>query len=285
MTTGNDIFSQDRNNAIKNWAIGAGCVVYLLMVVYSAIHNISLMLKGVNKDAQILAIVGIVGLEITAIFLPIALHYWSHETSHKIFAFLFYIVDFGLISMNVIADWNANAGDNMPGWVHDYVSWVAPISPVICGIGWAILWMIDPAQKEQAMNSKVAAITRKAYVQHKANFAAQNGQYQSMIEQAAHNQQYKEGLALLGISIQDQPQLLPPPLGQQVTPPVTDTPKEVRLSPNNGGKKRIANFTDLGWFSKNKEVQPGPTQTAPIASANGHSPKSPFQIKPKESGD
>ena len=289
MTTGNDIFSQKRNGAIKSIAIFFGAIVYLLMVVYSAVHNISLMLRGVNKDAQVWAILGIVALEITAVFLPLAVHYWCHEPLHKFVAFGFYFVDFGLISMNVIADWNANAGDRMPDWVQQYVTWVAPVSPVICGIGWAILWMIDPHQREQAMNARVTTITHEAYVRHKAAFAAQNGQYQSMIEQAAHNQQYKDGLATLGISIQDQPQLLPPPPGHEVIPPVTDKSKEVSVNGNiignQGGKKRIANFIDLGWISKNKEVQPGPSQTEPIHTTNGHSPKSPFQIKPKEGGE
>jgi hypothetical protein len=60
----NTIFDDDRDSALKTVVLIFGGLVYLGAVIYSAVHNVSLMLKGVAPDGQPLAILGVICLEL-----------------------------------------------------------------------------------------------------------------------------------------------------------------------------------------------------------------------------
>ena len=73
-----DRMREGNHQALKSVAIFAGILVYLGMVVYSAVHNWRLLTAGVAPDMVIWAALGVVALEISAVFLPVALHFWTH---------------------------------------------------------------------------------------------------------------------------------------------------------------------------------------------------------------
>ena len=205
-----DIFEEGRQNSIKFYVLLVGALVYLGAVVYCEIHNISLLLRGVAKGGEPLAMIGMVCLGATAIMLPLAIHFWTHEAVHKTAAFLFYLIDFGLIIMNVVVDYNNNSANQaLPDWVKIYVAWITPIGPVLCAVGWSILWLLDPVQKERAEQARIgsearkqkarmAADTRLAYIRSRRKYALEDADYQAMIESAAVRDQMREGRAILG---------------------------------------------------------------------------------------
>lgn len=148
--------------AWKSLALLAGVLVYVGMLLYSGVHNYSLMTRGVDPDMIVWAVLGVVALEVSAAALPIALHYWTHAPMHRIAAFVFYGVDLGLIFLNVILDFALNAGEAMPGWMAMYMFYGVPATPVLAGLGWSVLFLLDPASRELAMIENLKAATRES---------------------------------------------------------------------------------------------------------------------------
>ena len=125
--------------AWKSLAFMSGVLVYVGMLLYSGVHNYSLMTRGVAPDMLVWAVLGVVALEISAAALPIALHFWTHAPMHRIAAFAFYAVDLGLIFLNVILDFALTSGEAMPEWMGMYLFYGVPATPVLAGLGWSIL--------------------------------------------------------------------------------------------------------------------------------------------------
>ena len=157
-----NIMKSGRDAAVKSIAIGAGIVVYLGMLAYSGVHNYSVMTRGIQGDMVIWALLGVVALEVSAAALPLALHYWCYADLHRIAAFTFYAVDITLIVGNVILDNAITAGETLPAWIKIYQFYGAPIVPIIAGLGWSVLFLLDPSQKERATSETLKAATREA---------------------------------------------------------------------------------------------------------------------------
>lgn len=151
--------------AIRTLVIVLGIVVYLMMLLYSGVHNISLMLRGVDPQWQAVAIAGVIALEVSAASLPLALHFWCHDPMHRIAAFAFYGVDLLLILMNVILDYSITSGEPLSTWMTLYLTYGVPATPVIAGLGWSLLFLLDPSQKERASFEKLRAATRNTLMQ------------------------------------------------------------------------------------------------------------------------
>lgn len=156
------IMTKGRDAAIKSLAIGAGVIVYLGMLAYSGVHNYSVMTRGIQGDMIIWAMLGVMALEVSAAALPLALHFWCYADMHRIAAFTFYAVDIALIVGNVVLDNAITAGETLPAWIKIYQFYGAPIVPIIAGLGWSVLFLLDPSQKERATSETLKAATREA---------------------------------------------------------------------------------------------------------------------------
>lgn len=159
-----DVLTSARDNALKTVAIGAGILVYLGMIAYSGVHNWRLLTAGVAPGMVMWAGLGVVALEISAVFLPIALHWWTHSALQRMFAFAFYALDLLLVTCNVILDYAVftGSGGDLPSWLLAYRFYMLPATPVICGLGWSILFLLDPSQKERAMVETLRSATRES---------------------------------------------------------------------------------------------------------------------------
>lgn len=195
-----DIMSEGRNRALKALAIFAGILVYLGMIVYSGIHNYSLMTAGVPPDLLIWAVVGVIALEITAVALPIALHWWTHSALQRIATFGFYFLDLALIFLNVVLDFAINAGSTPPAWMQYYLFYGVPATPVIAGLGWSILFLLDPSQRERGMVEGLRASTREALATRIA-LAARSADIDEMVEHAAQHMAFDIVQATLGAPV------------------------------------------------------------------------------------
>jgi hypothetical protein len=179
-----DVMTEGRDKALRSLAIFAGILVYLGMVVYSAVHNWHLMTSGIQPDMVIWAALGVVALEISAIFLPIALHWWTHSHLQRITAFAFYGLDLGLIFVNVVLDYAVNTGEVIPSWLSVYKFFVLPASPIFCGLGWSLLFLLDPAQRERAMIENLRASTQEVLANRIAS-QAKSADLADQVDQAA----------------------------------------------------------------------------------------------------
>ncbi len=180
-----DIVSTGRNKALKSIAITLSLVVYIGMLIYSFVHNYTLMSKGVPPDMLMWAILGVISLELTAIALPIALHWWTHSNMQRFVALGFYVVDLGLMFMNVILNFALTAGEEVPEWMAMYLQYAMPATPIIAGIGWTMLWLLDPSHKAEQSREGLREATRESITDRMA-IAARSPAVNEMVDQAAH---------------------------------------------------------------------------------------------------
>ncbi len=179
-----DVLSESKDRALKGMAVAASVLVYVAGLVYAGVHNYTLMTRGVPADLLIWAILGVVALEISALILPIALHWWTHSPMQRFAAFGFYLVDLGLLFFNVVTDYGLTAGTDLPAWAGLYLSYIVPATPLLAALGWSIIWLLDPSERERAMQESLKASTREA-LSAKIAVAAREADIEGLVEQAA----------------------------------------------------------------------------------------------------
>lgn len=168
MTTSNRIGDIARQNQAAAWrwiALLGSFITYSGMIAYSAVHNWSLLTRGIAIESRIWAGIGVISLEITALSLPLALHYWTHDSKQRITAFAFYMIDLFLVIFNVIVDYSITTETILPTWLQGYLFYIVPATPIVCGIGWTLIWLLDPSQRDRAMIETLKAATRQSLAQ------------------------------------------------------------------------------------------------------------------------
>ncbi len=179
-----DVLSESKNRALKGLAVFASILVYVAGLVYAGVHNYTLMTKGVPADLLIWAILGVIALEISALILPITLHWWTHSALQRFAAFGFYLLDLGLLFFNVVVDYGLTAGTALPSWAGLYLAYIVPATPLIAAAAWSMVWLLDPSERERAMQETLKASTREA-LSAKIAVAAREADIESLVEQAA----------------------------------------------------------------------------------------------------
>jgi len=162
-----DVMSKSKMAAAKGLAIMLGVVVYAAMLAYTGVHNYSLMTLGVRQDMLIWALLGVFTLEISGIAFPLALHFWTFATLQKWVTLLLYGLDLLLLVLNTVLDYSLTAGTataHLP-WLQQYFAFVVPATPVISGVSWTLIFLLDPAHKQRALAEELAASTREALAQ------------------------------------------------------------------------------------------------------------------------
>lgn len=171
--------------AIKALAVFAGMLVYIGMIGYSAVHNWRLLTAGVAPDMILWAGVGVLAIEISALALPLALHYWTHAALQRFAAFAFYGLDLALIFLNVVLDYAiVGQAAPIPAWMQMYQFYALPATPVFAGLGWSLLFLLDPSQRERGMIETLRASTREVLAARIAE-AAKSADVSESVELAA----------------------------------------------------------------------------------------------------
>lgn len=148
--------------ALKGLAVTLSLIVYLAGLLYAGVRSYSLFAATIAPDLLPLAVLGIVALELSAVGLPLAIHYWTAPGAQRLAALGFYLLDLGLIVGNSILDAARHSGDLLPGFLTAYGVYAVPATPVVCMVGWALLWALDPASREHDMIATVRSATHEA---------------------------------------------------------------------------------------------------------------------------
>lgn len=149
MSIGNTM-QESKGKTLKSYIYLAGIIVYITAILYAEVHGYTLLVSGIDPGLLIWAIAGIFALGITALALPLGLHYAFFDSTQRMTAFLFYGLDLALLMLNAVIDYlRFQAGGEMPGWGTIYLEYVVPLNPVIAGLGWSILLLMDPHQKRK----------------------------------------------------------------------------------------------------------------------------------------
>ncbi len=260
-----------KNKALRTLAITAGIIVYVGMLAYSAVHNYSLLTRGISQDMIIWAALGVVALELSAAALPIALHWWTHAPMQRIAAFGFYALDIVLILGNVVLDFAITAGETMPAWLEIYRFFAVPVTPVLAGLGWSMLFMLDPSQRERAMAETLRASTREVLANRIAQ-AAKAADISLSVDRAANSLARQIVSDTLGVTSENT-QRNRPALPVADDRPQLPKPKPLPLSLT-GNRVRIYKPVDMARAAdKSRYNAQADAQSPELAGhPNGHKP-------------
>lgn len=206
-----NFMQKGKDQAIKTLVSFFGVLVYVAGIFYAEVHGYALLSRGVDPDMILWATVGIVALGITALFLPLGLHYSFHAPIQRFAAFSFYALDLGLLIFNAIADYTTKTSGVLPTWMEFYMFYVMPSTPIIAACGWSALALLDPGQRERGMVETLKASTREALAVRIAE-AAKAVDVSAEVDQAAQEMARNIIGSTLGASTSSTRQSLPAPI-------------------------------------------------------------------------
>jgi hypothetical protein len=158
-TTVHTAMKENSRRALRGLAVGVGIVAYFGGLLYAGVRSYDLFARTLPAELLPLAVIGILALELTAVGLPLAIHYWTAPGAQRMAAQAFYVADLLLIAANAILDSAHNAGDILPGFMAAYGVYAVPALPIFVMVTWAALWALDPASREADMRAAVQAAT------------------------------------------------------------------------------------------------------------------------------
>jgi hypothetical protein len=183
-TTVSSAMKENSRRALKGLAVFLSILVYLAGLIYAGVRSYSLFARTVDPGLLPLAILGIIALEVSALALPLAVHYWTTPGAQRLAALGFYLLDLDLIVANAILDAAHHSGTLLPGFLTAYGVYAVPALPVACMVGWALLWALDPSSREHDMVASVRAATHEALMTQIAK-AAESVDISQAVEEAA----------------------------------------------------------------------------------------------------
>lgn len=183
-TTVSTALKENSRRALKGLAVFLSLIVYLAGLIYAGVRSYSLFARTVDPELLPLAVLGIIALEVSALALPLAIHYWTSPGAQRLAAMGFYGLDLALIVANAILDAAHHSGELLPGFLTAYGVYAVPALPVACMIGWALLWALDPSSREHDMVQAVRAATHEALMAQIAK-AAESVDITQQVEAAA----------------------------------------------------------------------------------------------------
>lgn len=140
--------NEKNREAVKTFAIIGSILVYVAFVIYSEYHFYNLVQTFLPEGpAQLVGYLAVAVTGMTAVFLPIALHFWVRSGEQKIGGWIFYGLHFVFVAANMVLDSAANAGVELGRFFDIYGTYVLPAVTAFYAIGWIALWAFDPASK------------------------------------------------------------------------------------------------------------------------------------------
>jgi len=132
------------NKAIKFLAIFLAALTYCGAVIYGDVMFISVM-HGAFPDGIMgtLATAGAVMTAISAITLPLALHWWFSPGKQFVWGIIFWLLDIAVLSLNAILAYQLST--SQPDSL--LISWqmFTPATPLFAVFGWGLAFMLDPS--------------------------------------------------------------------------------------------------------------------------------------------
>src|SRR3989304_2521348 len=157
-----NLMQTDTWDTFKRTAFGISAFVYVGGLLYAGVRSYSLLVETPDPTYVMLALVGIVALELSAIGLPLAIHFWTAPGMQRWFAIGFYVVDLGSLVFNSYLDAGRHSGAAIAPLMQVYGDWGVPSMPILCMLGWAVIWKLDQVTQERDTILRVRAATHKA---------------------------------------------------------------------------------------------------------------------------
>jgi len=140
------MLQQIRASGAKTVLIVLAGIIYTVGVVYADVMFLGIVQAMFPSGfLRTFAVVGAFLAGATALLLPMAVHYWFAPGAQKIVGYLFYAVDLAVMILNVVLAFQISRGAvdaNLELW-----RGICPAVPVMCIIGWGLLYMLDNSHK------------------------------------------------------------------------------------------------------------------------------------------
>ncbi len=182
-----DFMKEARAKALQSVATFLGLLVYAFMLVWSGLHNYNLLSAGVPEDLRFFGIAAFVILELNAIALPLYIHTSTQTDLQHWVAVFFYVLDLGLLLFNSIVDYALVANTDLLvrfPWLQTYLNVVAPGSPILAGLAWAVIPMLHLSHKWRRAMTELRSATQEALMQRIAE-VAQSAEVEDLVRDAA----------------------------------------------------------------------------------------------------
>lgn len=151
-----------RIEGLKTLAIVFSIVIYLSFVAYAEFHLYNLITNFVPADFQAIGVVAVGVSALTAVALPLAIHFWFRSGGQQTFAFVFYGMHFVFVVFNLILDSHMVEGSEAPPFVTDvYSVWILPGYLALYGVCWTVIWFMDDSSKEIDRTRELGARERE----------------------------------------------------------------------------------------------------------------------------
>lgn len=151
--------SEKTRSGLKKLAIVGSVLVYLAFVVYSEYHFWNLVSSFVPPDFQVLGVIAVAASALSAVILPVALHFWCREGIQRIVAWVFTIIHLVIVFANLILDSATVSGASVSDeFTAVYAVYVLPGTVAVYALGWLLVWATDSdvQRAEQAREAQEA---------------------------------------------------------------------------------------------------------------------------------
>jgi hypothetical protein len=157
----------DRNSVgLKRIALFLAAITYAGAVAYGDIMFLG-MVQAAFPDGflEAMAIFGAVTTAVSAIVLPLALHFWFAPGEQFWAGIIFWLVDVAALALNSILAYQLALeiplDDLLATWYD-----LSPATPLLAVIGWGTIFLLDPSQKLRHAVAEIEANQIDAYKNH-----------------------------------------------------------------------------------------------------------------------
>jgi hypothetical protein len=187
---------ESRNEgALKKIAVALAALTYAGAVIYGDIQFLQVMDKAFPGDGimRALAMAGAVMTAISAVTLPVALHWWFSPGLQFLWGIAFWVLDILALGLNAMLAYQVASGhlDAM------LATWqmFSPATPLLAVIGWGIAFLLDPSQQERHAVAEMQADQIETYATQMRQAAKSDAVYQEILQAAQlHAREFAQSL-------------------------------------------------------------------------------------------
>jgi len=171
-------------SALKTVAVWLAALTYAGAVMYGDIQFLQVMNKAFPNDGimRALAMAGAVMTAVSALTLPIALHWWFAPGLQFLWGIGFWVLDILALGLNAILAYQIAMGSLDPMMY----TWqmLSPATPMLAVIGWGLVFLLDPSHKERAAIAEMQADQIETYAEQMRQAAKSDEVYQEILQAA-----------------------------------------------------------------------------------------------------
>ncbi len=172
-------------HALKLVAIIGAALTYAGAVIYGDIMFLQVVARAfpANGILQALAYAGAVVTAISALVLPIALHWWFSPGLQFVWGMIYWFVDIAALGMNSILSYALSTGGTLDSFLMVW-QMIAPATPMLAVVGWGLAFILDPSHKVRHAVSEMEADQIDTYADEMKKAAASPEVYAVILEAA-----------------------------------------------------------------------------------------------------